>query len=315
MAIQHSPMNCITITGTVYPALLIATHQPRTMDIDSRRSLPYRAVRYPFKIAIQRVWQTIINNLDYTEAWIENYAQIYTQLDPQFQTADIKRRDDGLWELTVRKNSYRFPDIANNATNLNHGTPAKILMYGFDADPMVSRYEDNQVEIETDDVVVDVGGYIGMFAAYSSSVGASNIHSIEPTPDAYRCLEHNTAEDDSIHPYQLGIWSENGTMQLDQANDPTDNSLNEEGAFDVPVVTIEKFARDNKLDTIDFLKVDVEGLELSVLKGIGDTRVRKIGVDAGEGKDSNPSDVLDLLTDYGYDVWRHEHLVYGIYRN
>lgn len=285
------------------------------MNSYKQQTLFRRMLRYPFKYLIKTVWSFIIGCGKLGEKIITTYCYPYTRLDPRLKPAVLHRREDGLWEISVAGSSYLFPDLANNSTSLKHGTAAKILMYGFDADPMVSRYEDRDVMIETDDVVVDVGGYIGMFATYASSSGASRVYSLEPTPASFQCLQHNTASDEVIDPYQLGVWSEPGTMQLDLSADPTDNRLSQDGTVDVDVVTIEEFARSNNIDTIDFLKVDVEGLELSVLEGIGTARVKKIGVDAGEGANSNPEDVSDLLSRCGYDVWRTGHMVYGISRS
>lgn len=283
------------------------------MKVAPQKSLPYRIARYPIKYIIHKIWENIVRKPDLSKYLLTNHAHTYSRIDPRFENVvrDINLREDGLWELTLENQSYLFPSIDNNAHNLKRGTLAKILIYGFDSDPMVSRYENQEVKIEDGDVVVDVGGYIGMFAAYARSKGAEKVYTIEPTPAAYRSLEYNTKGDSEIQPYQLGVWSENGTMTLEESSDPTDNRIATGDGVEVDTKTIERFTSENDIDSIDFLKLDVEGLELQVLKGIVNTTVQKIGVDAGEGGAKNPAEIYEFLEQAGYSVWRKGHIIYA----
>jgi len=79
----------------------------------------------------------------------------------------------------------------------------------------------------------------------------------------------------------------------------------------VPTTTLDNYVRSNGIGTIDFLKVDVEGAELEVLKGatsvlssglppiimceIQDIRTKEWGYDA--------SDIRDLVETYGYEIF------------
>jgi FkbM family methyltransferase len=283
------------------------------MKVAPQKPLPYRVVRYPVKYITHKIWENIVEKPELSKYLLTNYAHIYSRIDPRFGNVitDINLREDGLWKLTLENQSYLFPSLDNNAHNLKRGTLAKILIYGFDSDPMVSRYENQQVKIEDGDLVVDVGDYIGMFAAYARSKGAEKVYTIEPTPTAYRSLEYNTKEDSGIQPFQLGIWSENGMMTLEESSDPTDNRIATGDGVEVNTKTIERFVSENDIDSIDFLKIDVEGLELHVLKGIGNITVQKIGVDAGEGGAENPAEIYEFLEEAGYTVWRQDHMIYA----
>ena len=52
------------------------------------------------------------------------------------------------------------------------------------------------------------------------------------------------------------------------------SSLIENGAEKVQVTTIDAYVRENKLPSVDFIKMDVEGAELDILKGAATTIAR-----------------------------------------
>lgn len=118
--------------------------------------------------------------------------------------------------------------------------------------------------IKLGDTVIDIGAYIGDHTiSYARAVGHTGIvHAFEPNYYAFQCLEWNMKKHPQVKIYQCGIGSEHGTMGV------TNENLNYgmaymDGDGDIPIIPIDSM----NLNRCDFIKIDVEGMELEVLKG------------------------------------------------
>jgi hypothetical protein len=88
------------------------------------------------------------------------------------------------------------------------------------------------------------------------------------------------------------------------------NTSNHVGSIRVPTTTLDDFADRNGIGAIDFLKIDVEGFELEVLKGaaklLSSHGIKGLLFEANKsvlfsiGKSAGP--IHDLLSTYGYSV-------------
>ncbi len=128
----------------------------------------------------------------------------------------------------------------------------------------------------------DVGGNVGDYALeLKKHFPGAVIHSFEPVKKTFDILAKNTAGSD-IKIYNTGFGDTTGTLEIyNTANNSnteiasvykeafTDLFKNEEEviAITCEIDTMDNFCLLNNIKHIDFLKIDVEGHELSVLKG------------------------------------------------
>jgi FkbM family methyltransferase len=129
-------------------------------------------------------------------------------------------------------------------------------------------------------IIFDVGANVGNYAsAVIESFGRNNIilYCIEPSLKAFQMLRDNFQEYRNVKIYNLGLSDKAGTVKLysngkgegaasifiDHLHIGT-NALHVE---EVTLTTLDEFCYKNNMEKIDFLKMDVEGNELSVLKG------------------------------------------------
>lgn len=138
------------------------------------------------------------------------------------------------------------------------------------------RYFDN-VKPQPSDIVFDIGAYMGETALwFSKYVGQQGlVYSFEPLVRNYQKLLTNVEANQatSVEPVKMGLSDKNGKMSVEGdggAAALTENDTGEE----VEVTTIDHFMQTEGLEKIDFIKMDVEGHEIKVLKGASAT-IRK----------------------------------------
>jgi FkbM family methyltransferase len=127
--------------------------------------------------------------------------------------------------------------------------------------------------------VLDIGAHHGLYslAASKSVHPRGHVHSFEPSPRERRLLERNLrinlCANVSVHVNALGVTRGRATLFLVEGILDGCNSLRSPGdctntrAIEVDVVSLDEFTQENAISIIDFMKMDVEGAELSVLQG------------------------------------------------
>jgi 2-O-methyltransferase len=108
-----------------------------------------------------------------------------------------------------------------------------------------------------------------------------SIHAFEPVPHLFKLLENNTRNLKNVHCYQLALGDTKGSETLFVSSGASDGSssllppkelLNNYPTvyFDtkVPVttITLDEWARENGVTRIDFMWLDLQGMELKVLQ-------------------------------------------------
>jgi FkbM family methyltransferase len=136
--------------------------------------------------------------------------------------------------------------------------------------------------IEPDAVCLDVGANIGLYSLGLSSLAPrGRVYAFEPSPSAYGHLQENLkvnratnvdacnlAVSDStgtVHFHDFSFFSA-GSFSSDEGSLLSSESYGSQ-SFEAATTTLDEFVADQKLDRVDFIKVDVEGAELSVLAG------------------------------------------------
>lgn len=119
-------------------------------------------------------------------------------------------------------------------------------------------------------VILDVGANIGNHALYLSRK-ASSVHCFEPNPRAYERLERNVALSQvtnvTVHRYGLGDRDE--TIRFAEvAGNLGMTRFSEAGNLELQIKRGDDVI---SMPTIDFIKIDAEGMEASVLAGLRDT--------------------------------------------
>lgn len=111
-------------------------------------------------------------------------------------------------------------------------------------------------------VVVDIGAHIGTFAI-PIAAEVEKVIAFEPSSDAFALLSRNVEINNAsaqLLNVALGSEKGSGTLVVRNASNAGANTFVTGGS--IPVTTL-----DDEVEHADFIKIDVEGMELEVLRG------------------------------------------------
>jgi FkbM family methyltransferase len=208
----------------------------------------------------------------------------------------------------------------------------KITKHGFavlENDQWISRWAEEEGRLDHDqnmlplilkhiyrgDTVVDVGAFIGDHTiAYSEKVGTrGKVIAFEPNPDAFECLKFNMQKCENVVSRNEAAGL-SGKVVLIKHPENIGMTYVENSDKGFKTVSIDSL----NLDKCNFIKIDVEGFELNVLKGAEQTLKRfkpalliEINTFALARNNVTNQDVFDYLTELGYS-YRNIYTQQGI---
>jgi FkbM family methyltransferase len=169
--------------------------------------------------------------------------------------------------------------------------------------------------IQENDIVVDIGANIGVFALYAACKTKNAVYAYEPYPENFESLVQNIHLNnlDHIHPFRLAVTDEIGEAMLFlsetcEGHMVYDNII--KGKLDhyinVPTITLQEIIEFNELERIDFLKMDCEGQEGAILKstpGIYLKKIKKIVLEFHDAlSDYKHQFIQKILVENGFDT-------------
>lgn len=136
----------------------------------------------------------------------------------------------------------------------------------------------------TGGTILDIGANVGTYSIGMASLGPKRVFSIEPGP-LFSRLQKNIERNNlatTLSAHHVGIANEEGALYWfeDKANignahllssreelktNKIPTQLSDKGVK-VPVLPLDKFVTENKIEEISLIKIDVEGMEWEVLK-------------------------------------------------
>lgn len=110
-------------------------------------------------------------------------------------------------------------------------------------------------------IAVDVGGHVG-FHSFNLAHQFQQVHAFEPVAEHRGCFAKNTEGLANIHLHAVALGKEPGSVRIETEHGSSGNSY-VGGAGEIPMVTLDSLG----LTEVDYIKIDVEGLEENVLRG------------------------------------------------
>lgn len=156
--------------------------------------------------------------------------------------------------------------------------------------------------------IFDVGANEGEWShSVSERYPGCSIHAFEIVPSTYDILLTNIKDLQNVKPNNFGLSDESGMITINIGKDSTvatafkiesmqDHDVYYSQTIECEIKKASDYCIKNNIKTIDFLKVDVEGMDLKVIKGFGEQikHVRVVQFEYGIFNISSH----DLLSDF-----------------
>ncbi len=168
--------------------------------------------------------------------------------------------------------------------------------------------------------IFDLGANVGVFSYYASQY-AKKIYAIEPSKEHLEVL-NKTIEFNNLQgivtPYNFALSIKDDKGKLSHYSNTTMYSLYENlatgnntglqktGEEDVSLKRLDTFFREENIEHIDFMKMDVEGVEYEILGSDSFSKVApkidEIVIEVHSYSGRNPNQIVDSLKLNGYEV-------------
>jgi FkbM family methyltransferase len=187
--------------------------------------------------------------------------------------------------------------------------------------------------VQPGDIAFDIGANVGEYSVMlSRRCGTSGrVWAFEPVPDTYWRLRETLALNrcGNVTPVQAAVGEKAGvvrmnlfepqysawnTLGMPEMVTPQGNRVSPAKSVDVPSCTLDEFCRSEKIEKINFLKVDVEGFEKAVFQGAAELlRERRVGSLCFEisqaplkGARATSRSIFEALEAFGYQAYRFD---------
>lgn len=140
---------------------------------------------------------------------------------------------------------------------------------------MEEIYDKHGIKVEKGDTVLDIGAHIGVFGVYAADISKTGmVYSFEPFLDNFKMLEDhkNINNCSNLKCFNDGVGDKKGkqTLYLSPDNNTGGHSLvlktYSENTVEITTISLSEFCEEEKISTIDFLKLDCEGAEFNILE-------------------------------------------------
>lgn len=169
-------------------------------------------------------------------------------------------------------------------------------------------------KLKPTDVVVDVGGFIGDFTTYAAK-RAKQVYVFEPIPENFKFVQDNIKLNNfqNVEAYNKGLGNktEKITINLEEGElgscSEFDSLCHHPRKVVCDFLSLKDFIKENKIEKIDFLKLDCEGGEYNILYEADKEDLKKVQKIAMEyhdvdEKDRNWGGLQSFLLENGFEV-------------
>jgi mannan polymerase II complex MNN10 subunit len=202
-------------------------------------------------------------------------------------------------------------DVKHNPSTTRVFSPFDCLWINYRQMFLLGIYD--PFEMDNLHTVLDIGANVGIFTHYIAGRGARHVHAIEPTTKAFNDLKSQFYYQHGIHLHKVGIDSENGQKTLFTNNEnstissflhKTSSDISEEL---IDMYTLPMFYKNNGIDKVDLIKMDIEGMEYGIFNSLTDDDVLLcerylIEYHSNSFENNRAQALIDRLKQLGYNV-------------
>jgi FkbM family methyltransferase len=164
-------------------------------------------------------------------------------------------------------------------------------------------------------VLFDIGAHIGYFTAIASKINGSSgkIFAFEPRPMNARFFKIHMKINNfkNVTLYEMAVGESDEDVKFDTHHGSATGRISKDGNIRVKQVSVGRMVKEGILPPPDFIKIDVEGGEIEVLKGLSEvissSRPKMIIATHNEQCHSFSVDFLNK-NHYKFEILNPEHI-------
>ena len=123
-------------------------------------------------------------------------------------------------------------------------------------------------DLNEDSIIMDLGGYTGVWIQQMVDKYNPNVYVIEPLPEFYNKLEERFKDNSKVTLKNVGVGTENGDGVIYINGDGSSSNNIGGEAVTIQLETMETLLNEWGLESVDLLQVNIEGDEYPLLEQI-----------------------------------------------
>lgn len=197
-----------------------------------------------------------------------------------------------------------------------------------DEDPIFNNYNEFFVDKIYDDlnlkglnICLDIGSNVGLFTKYLKLNNCNKIFCFEPNKRAFNSLQKNLRNECEVELFNLAVSHNNDPLRLYvDSNNSLISSAHDvkNNYYDVESITLKDIFEINKIQNVDFVKIDIEGMEFDLIENLEQSIFEKIDRFLIEYHDFYFTDGIEKLeklknklNHMGYDIVNKHKYIYA----
>lgn len=180
---------------------------------------------------------------------------------------------------------------------------------------------DENFKIKKGYTVIDIGANIGVFSIYCKD--AKKVYAFEPVSENVKILKENLSKNSikNVEVIDKAVSSKNSSRKIYITEDMGSHTLiknfqNPKEMRMVRTTSLENFIKKNKINKVDFLKIDCEGSEFEILYSLSKEifkRIDRISMEVHKfGKEADYNKLADFLRKMGFKIKKTKEGIYSM---
>jgi len=197
-----------------------------------------------------------------------------------------------------------------------------------DEDPIFCNYNEffvdkiyDELNLKNLTICFDIGSNVGLFTKYLKLNNCNKIFCFEPNKTAFNSLQKNLKNESELELFNFAVSYNNEPLRLyiDDNNSLISSAhAVKNNYYDVETITLKDIFQRNKIQKVDFVKIDIEGMEFDLIENLEDSIFQKIDKFLIEYHDFYFTDgsqklekLKNKLTLMGYDIVNKHKFIYA----
>ena len=122
-----------------------------------------------------------------------------------------------------------------------------------------------------DSVIIDVGGYLGIWAQKIIDKYNPNVYILEPIPEFYEKMLIKFSNNNKVHLLNVGVHTRNINGVIFKNEDGCSSNLTQGDLIDVEFNTIDTILEKWGLTNVDLIQINIEGDEYPLIENMLET--------------------------------------------